>query len=316
MNVPLSSTRLKGCLAVNGWSVAAVFSVKDEGVVFKANWCPLFQSHGQILRLLAECAPLSVPEVLAERTDSRGAWVLMRVIRGQTVQATAERRLLSEMAHQMAGIQTAFSELELDKLETLPRFPKAPEMFAYLLQALRDRYLAIWQQDGAILKRGGREIVAPIPDDFIERLEAQQSRLEDWSDQRDTFGWPMSIHHTDLHPSNAMVEPDGNVRIIDWNRSVMSYPVDSVLWLDTMSDDAQWAGTDTTIQTVKEAYLEAVPWSGDKERVWELSGRLGRIESAYESELLKRTLNYQTDSGGNIASLLWNALGQWVASSD
>ena len=44
--------------------------------------------------------------------------------------------------------------------------------------------------------------------------------------------------------------------------------------------------------------------------------KMGAIESAHKSECLKRTLNYQTDAGGNITLLLVNMVSRWDKEED
>ena len=302
---------LKKILGMNGFSVSAVFDVSGTGVVFKCNWCPLFQQHPRILRLLNEGMPGATPEVIADRVDGRGAWVLTERISGETIQAAGAPDLIGDAARRMGEIQVAFAALREDRVSELRRFPPRTEMLSFLIDTVERKYLETWLRGGAVLTRNGKTRTFDIPDDFLDRLATLGARVSSWEEELAQEGIPDSIHHTDRHPDNAMVTPEGEIKIIDWNRAVLAFPFDSVYWLVSMSDESPWS---LPKSTVRDQYLGVIPWGRPErlaDRVWALGRLVANIESAYESEILKQALNYSEDNGSNIAGLLLNALNRW-----
>ena len=258
--------------------------------------------------------------MLSHQIGDSGTWALFRPIEGKTVQEIGRSSLLLKMAETLAKVQTAFARLPDRQLSGLPQFgnDRIPEMLEFLIKRIRDYYSPLWAASGgALLKRTKEVRIVKIPEEFSLRLESSLRKIEIWVEELENGGWPKSIHHTDFHPGNAILEPNGNLRIIDWDRSVISFPFNSIYWLDVISDESEWHPRPEEKQkpglSVKDVYLDTIPWNSreDRLRAWELGGRIGRITSAYGSELLNDALHRRNRTGGNIALLLANGLKFW-----
>lgn len=218
------------------------------------------------------------------------------------------------MAKTMAHIQIAFAEhIKLQTFD-LPRFQHdIPEMLDFLIERIQDYYFPLWtQQGGTILKRGKTERRIDIPTDFLQQLKNASQKITAWSNALQAGNWPDSICHTDLHPGNAIIEKN-NLRIIDWDQSVVGFPFDAIYWLDTIATEEDWSKDKTETESIKEVYLKRIPWNSYEDRLyaWDLGERLGRINACYESEIRNDALHRKNQQGGNIASLLINALTHW-----
>lgn len=323
VGVASTDVHLVKCFSLSSWSVTALFQIDNPSskVVFKAILLELFSKHPVIYDLLQQCCPDAVPEMISHRIeDGGGAWTLFRSIEGKSVKEIGRSSLLVKMAKTMAMVQTEFAQLSDEQISVLPRFgnDRLPEMLEFLIRRIRDYYLPLWEASGgALLKRRKKERMVEIPENFALRLEASIRKIEIWVAELESGGWPESIHHTDYHPGNTIVEPNGNLRIIDWDRSVVSFPFDSIGWLDVISGGSEWQNDSDEKQepglSLVDVYLDTIPWNSreDRQRAWDLMRRIGSIADAYESELLNDALHRRNRTGGNIAQLLGNSLNVW-----
>lgn len=263
--------------------------------------------------------------MLNSRAYDGGHWTLFQFVDGKSVQEIGNPDLLLQMAKTMAKVQINFVNRSDNRKAELPRFgnSRLPEMLTFLIKRLRDYYLPRWEAaGGALLKRRNQRRMIEIPKNFDLRLESNLPKIETWVKELEAGQWPESVYHTDYHPGNTIVEPNGNLRIIDWDRAVLSFPFDSIGWLNTMSDDDEWRRDPDSDQiskpSPKDVYLDEIPWNSraDRERAWELMSRIGGISDAYESEILNDALRLQNRTSGNIALLLSNALKRWEATDE
>ena len=128
-------------------------------------------------------------------------------------------------------------------------------------------------------------------------------------DELTRSGWPDVIHHTDLHPGNAIVDASGRLRILDWDQAAVGFPCDSVMWLEVFEDQEPWC-QDGGSDTVKTAYLNTVPWGSPdlRSRVWSTAARIGHITSAYQSDRQNLALERTEARGDNIIRLMTGLL--------
>ena len=315
-NVPANRVELIKIFAIKPWLVTALLQVdKQEEVIFKAGRLELFAMKANTYVLLQRCYSQAVPEVIAHQNGANGTWILFKKIIGDSVQDLGRVELLPQMAVVLAEIQVAFAELSQRQVAAISRFQTdhIPDMLLMLIQRIEDYYLPFWKTTGgAILKQGNKERLIEIPENFIARLQANLTQVTTWVEELKASGWPETIWHTDLHPGNAILGADGNMRLIDWDQAVIGLPFASVYWLDSMSTDDEWGGNPPKI-SVKDAYLKRIPWNNraDRLRAWELGERLADLLGAYEYELRSDALKRRSRSGGSVAMLLLNSLQQW-----
>jgi len=297
-------------------SVTASFQIANTQtrVIFKANRVPLFFKSAHVHLQLQECCPQAVPKLIHHQIDTSGLWMLFDPIIGKSVQDLGNHSGLIQMAKTIANIQIAFAKHLKSQTADLPRFQhQIPEMLDFLVKRIQDCYLPLWtKQGGAILKRRQKERLIKISSNVVQQLKSASQKITSWTTELQAGNWPDSICHTDLHPGNAILE-NNNLRIIDWDQSVVGFPFDAIYWLDTIATEEKWSKDETETLSVKETYLKTIPWNSyeDRLRAWELGERIGRINACYESEIRNDALHRKNRQGGNIASLLINALAHW-----
>lgn len=300
------------------WSVTARFSATPEtggtaqAVVFKATLLPLFRDAPLVESLLSRHCPGMAPEVLAWERRDDGTWMLSRAFSGVSVAVTGEMGPLLGMARVLATIQSGIASLSESELASLPRVALRdfPAMFDAVLADVRARHLDFWRGEG-------RDLAAQfsLPTDIAERMDRYRPWIPRWVDELESGGWPLSLDHVDLQSDNAVLQPDGDILLYDWEEANLSCPFFS---LDRLLDDARELGGDEGERQLRSAYLDALPWGtrDARERALTLALCLSPLKHAYEALRLADALGWSEGSPHIAAWALARALPRWQALAD
>jgi len=198
-----------------------------------------------------------------------------------------------------ARIQVAIAATaDLDKAR-IPHLAVAglPALFDTLIEEALDQHAANWAAPGnALVPRFA------TPADFLRHLVPFRRRVRAWTVELLAGGWPDSIDHDDLQGSNAVVRPDGQTLIYDWDESIISCPFFS---LDRLARDTRSFAPCVPPRpapqrdalpftpgelALRDAYTEGIPWntSAARERAFDLAMRLVPIKHAAYDRVLVR----------------------------
>ncbi len=296
---------------VKEWGVTAQFALPQGDpteVVFKASFLPIVSHAPLVYGLLADHCPRNVPSVLASEARRSATFALFRVFTGPEVGSLRSLAALTAIARTMARIQVVLAESVDPRKDLLPRtpVPAIPGFFEGLIQDIQRRYLAIWNANGgAMAKRFG------VPTDLLERLTSFRRSVNQWANELAAGGWPETIDHVDLQETNAVVQPDGEILIYDWEEAVISSPFFS---LDRLLEDARQFG-EAGEWAVRDAYLATVPWNApvDRRRAFDLAMCLGPIKTAHESKVFAEARGWKHGHPAMAARYLTRALPRWEA---
>lgn len=125
----------------------------------------------------------------------------------------------------------------------------------------------------------------------MDQLRYYESAVARWSGELERAGWPLSVDHVDLNPTNGVVRADGTLVLYDWGEAIRSVPFFS---LDRLLHEAREADGQEALDpppgpvetAVRAAYLDALPW-GDRaarERGLMLGLALAPIKLAWEAD--------------------------------
>ena len=295
------------------WGVTARFSVAPvtgepaREVVFKANQLPLFRDAPYVESLLSRHCPGAVPEVLAWEWLGDGTWMLYTAFSGVSAAATQDMAPLLGMARILAAIQTRIAALPQAELSALPRVPLRdfPSMFEAVLADVRARYLTFWHGEGA-------ELAAQfsLPEDIDDLMESFRDWVGRWVYELEAGDWPLSLDHVDLQADNAVLQPNGDILIYDWEEANLSCPFFS---LDRLLDDARELSGENGERQLRAAYLDALPWGmrAARERALDLALCLSPLKHAHEAMRLADALGWSEGAPHICAWALARALPRW-----
>jgi hypothetical protein len=315
------------------WGVTARFAVAATAgdldasdlpteVVFKASCLPLFAAAPALYDLLWRHCAEAVPHPLASAMRGDCACTLFQPFDGPTVAAVGELAPLLALARTLAHIQANMAVLPASETAGLPHTPveRMPELFEAVLRDVRERYLALWDGEGSELAAQFR-----LPPDLPAQMEAHRESVARWTAELLAGEWPTSIDHVDLHDDNAVIQPDGDILIYDWEEATLGCPFFS---LDRLLDDARvldgaaplTAGDTPPLITPSElalraAYQDALPWGtpSGRERALDLALCVAPIKTAYEGILLAEALGWEEGMPHIAAWALGRALARWRA---
>ena len=295
----------------NAWGVTARFVAHgDTGateVVLKANFLPMSFSGAAVYELLGRRCPDDVPHLLASVEEPRRRWALFAAFEGETVGSIGELGPLVEVARTIARIQVTVAGSPEMLTSDLPRSPieRMPDVYDALLANVERRFVAATGGDAeAFATAHGLPAVA------LSTLRAGRPDVARWCEELAAGPWPPSIHHVDLHPNNAVLRQDGTVLIFDWEEGDLGFPL---FVLDKLLLAAEeWWGVDGA-STVRDAYLDALPWGtrGERERAFAVAQLLSPFR--YAAADLRFADAMAWDPAGQVARWLGVALRRWAA---
>ncbi|MFI5274774.1 MAG: hypothetical protein ACHQ4H_17220 [Ktedonobacterales bacterium] len=295
---------------------------RGEEVIFKACALPLFAAAPRIAALLARVAPGSVPEVYGWAQRGAQTWTLFHTFEGRSLEELRALEPLLALAQTLARVQVAVAHAPEAERVGLPRLPveRLPDLFEEVLRDVRERQMAYWAGPG-------REMARPfaLPADLPARLEAVRPWIAAWTEELRAGPWPETIDHVDLHWDNAVLQPNGEVLIFDWEEATLSAPFFS---LDRLLNDAReldlgeaaaWSlAPDAPLYTpseraLRDAYLAALPWGTpvERARAFTLAMALAPIKTAYEGQVFGDALGWGAGSPFGTAWALARALPRW-----
>src|SRR5215210_892984 len=249
------------------WGLTARFALnlnsEPAAVVFKASFLPPTFTASAPYRLLGHSCANLVPELLAWTDEPRRRWMLFGAFNGSVMGSLENPSALPQIAQTMARIQAAAAAANNGWLDGLPRVPVAriTEMYDELASDMRNRYVTEWQASGSNLLRE-----LGMPEDVTKRLGTYRPRVRRWAAELEWGQWPLSIHHVDLHANNAVLLPDGEVLIYDWEEADIGFPFFSLDKLLLAAEDPKVGGSPATAAAVRDTYLDALPWGTREER--------------------------------------------------
>ena len=285
-------TRIYG---IKDWGVTACFSVgyssNVETVVFKSPLLPLSFPCGIVYDLLSNHCSGAVPSLLAWTELDGRRWLLFRPFQGERIQNLNSVEALCDLARTYADIQMTIADLPAQLKASIPCQPVTTLITHYkeLLIAVEDRYLDFWRTEN------GHEVEGGSSSSVLVRLKACRSLVVDWVEELAAGDWPISINHIDLHPNNAVMQPEGKVLIYDWDEAFLGLPflsLDKLLSAaQELADEAEmFAGVKgkagqvcDPVSAVRQAYLDSLSCGTvtARERAFDLSHLLSPIHRAY-----------------------------------
>jgi hypothetical protein len=173
-------------LQAKEWGITLQFDTHDGAVVFKSSFPVMFPLSPQIARMLYTVASEHVPRLIASREHDEQQWELFQFVDGTVVQMLGPE-MFPDVASTLAHVQAVASDADLSSLPTLP------------VTAVPGRLMSD---------------IADQPADLRHRVEKALPKLEAWAVE--LADWPTSIDHPDMNMSNAIVQPDGVIVIVDW----------------------------------------------------------------------------------------------------
>lgn len=294
------------------WGLTARFALSPHSgppaVVFKASFLPTAFTASAPYRLLGRsCADL-VPELLAWTDEPGRRWMLFSAFDGSVIGSLEDPGMLPRIARTMAQIQAAAAAAQSGGSEDLPRVPvsRITEMYEELASDVRTRYITEWRASGSgLLQELG------IPEDVAKRLETCRPLVREWAAELERDQWPLSIHHVDLHANNAVLKPDGEVLVYDWEEADLGFPFFSLDKLLLAAEDTETDGSPAAAAAVRDAYTETLPWRTreERERAFELALLLSPIRYAYADRLFAQALGW--NAAEPVAPWVALALRRW-----
>jgi hypothetical protein len=298
-------------LQAKDWGVTAVFATDslafpERLVVFKACCVSIFRDAPRIAEILDRSCPGHVPRVLAWRQDHAQTWTLFQPFSGPTAKSVGTPQALIDLARTMAYIQVTVSERrsELESLTHL-RVREIPTLLESVLAYVREKHERYW-----VGQEGPRAELMPDLPRVLERARAFHSLVERWAEELAADGWPDSLDHPDLHADNAVIQPDGRLLIFDWEEAIVTLPF---LSLGELLANAS-TYSNTTVASVRRAYLEALPWGSfvQRARALDLALLLLPIKKAHEYRQLDRAIGREAGNR-HLALILTDVVHRWEA---
>lgn len=293
----------------NAWGCTARFAATLDSatteVVFKANFLPLSFTGSAVYELLGRCCPGDVPEILASVEEPGRRWELFAVFVGDTVGSLGALESMADVARTIARVQTAVAGCPGLDTANLPITPveRLPALYDELLTAIQVRFLpAVGGDEHAFALAHG------LPRDAVHTLATMRPTVSRWADELAAGPWPLSTHHVDLHPNNAVRRPGGSTLIFDWEEADLGFPL---FVLDKLLVEAdRWWGP-TGADAVRAAYLDALPWGSndERERAFDLAQLLSPIRFASADFRFADAMGW--DPTEQIATWLALALRRW-----
>jgi len=211
------SAEMHEILRIKNWGVTARFG----SVVLKVAFTPLFPQVVGVHNVLKLITPKAAPRLIAsEELDGR-LLTLFEFLPGVTAEETGTAEALVATACELARVQTAAAKLDLSGLPVL----NVGEILNLLLE------------DG----------LSDQPIELVEWLHEAEPTIQ--LDARALAKFPLSLDHPAVNESNARVQQDGSVMLIDWEEATVGCPFFS---LDRFLDDARKY---SAVGLVCEAYL-------------------------------------------------------------
>ncbi len=311
---------------IKDWGVTACFSVGNssnvENVVFKSPLLPLSFPCGIVYELLSNHCSGAVPNLLA-RTELEGCrWLLFRPFQGERIQNLNSVEALCDLARAYADIQTTIADLPAQLKTQIPGQTVTTLIARYeeLLITVEDRYLDFWRTENSHEVEGGSS--PPV----LDRLKACRSWVVDWVEELVAGNWPISINHIDLHPNNAVMQPEGQVLIYDWDEALLGFPF---LSLDKLLSAAQELAEEAEVfagekgadgqvwdpvSAVRQAYLNSLSWGTltAREQAFDLANLLSPIHRAYADWCWLQAMGWgPEEEAKSLARCLIGAVENW-----
>jgi len=108
-----------------------------------------------------------------------------------------------------------------------------------------------------------------------------------------------------------VLKSDGQVLIYDWEEADLGFPLFSLDKLLLAAEDPERGGSPAAAITVRDAYLEALPWKTreEKERAFDLGPLLSPIRYTYADKLFAEALGWK--AAEPVATWVALALRRW-----
>jgi len=226
------------------------------GVVLKVAYTPLFPQVVGVHKVLDLIEPKAAPSLIAHDELDGQHLTLFEFLPGVTAEESGTSEALVAVASELARVQTAASKLDLSGLPVLP----VEEIVNLLLE----------------------DDLSDLPIELVQWLNKAESALR--LDARALAEFPLSLDHPDVNASNAMVQQDGTIILLDWEEATVGCPFFS---LDRLLGEAR---EQSAVNPVCEAYLENLPW-GNREGL-ERAMRLVPLKLAWENRTYARKLGW------------------------
>lgn len=309
--------RVVGPVAIhraNAWGLTARFAATAGSltteVVLKANSLPMSFTGAAAYQLLGLCCPGAVPKLLASVEEPGRRWELFGVFAGDIVGSIGELEPVVDVARTIASIQATVAACDGRDAADLPRTPVEQ------LSPMFDELMA--RVEGSARHAVGGQAQAPDQPDELSihewrTLAAARPAVAQWADELAARPWPLSIHHVDLHPNNAVRLPDGGTLIFDWEEADLGFPL---FVLDKLLLEAdRWWG-EAGAAAVRAAYLDALPWAdrAERERAFDVALLLSPIRYAHADLRFADAMGWEPHR--QIASWLRLAVRRWETVRD
>jgi len=239
-------------LRIKNWGVTARFG----SVVLKVAYTPLFPQVVGVHKVLELIEPKAAPSLIAHHERDGQHLTLFEFLPGVTAEDTGTSEALVAVAGELARVQTAASKLDLSGLPVLP----VEEIVNLLLE----------------------DDLSDLPIELVQWLRKAESAFR--LDASALAESPLSLDHPDVNASNAMVQPDGDIILLDWEEATVGCPFFS---LDRLLGEAR---EQSVVNPVCEAYLENLPW-GTREGL-ERAMRLVPLKLAWDNRTYARKLGW------------------------
>ena len=239
-------------LRIKSWGVTARFG----SAVLKVAYTPLFPQVVDVHKVLKLIEPKAAPRLIAHVELDGQHLTLFEFLPGSTAEESGTSEALVAVAGELARVQTAASKLDLSGL---PAFPVEDIVNLLLEDDLSD-----------------------LPTELVQWLRKTEDAFR--LDARALAEFPVSLDHPDVNASNAIVQPDGNVILLDWEEVTVGC---SYFSLDRLLDEAR---EQSAVDAVCEAYLKNLPW-GTREGL-ERAMRLVPLKLAWENRTYARKLGW------------------------
>ena len=234
------------------WGVTSRFG----DVVLKVAYSPIFPQIVDVYGVLAQIEPKAAANLLAHAETDGQYFNLFEFLPGETAEAKGTSEALVAVARELARVQAATSKMDLSALPVVP------------VEGVVDLLL---QDD-----------LSDQPSEIVEWLHEAAASLR--LDAVALAKLPLSLDHPDVNASNAMLQQDGTVILLDWEEATVGCPIFS---LERLLGDAREHGN---VEAVCDAYLGTLPW-GDRDDL-ERAMRLAPLKLAWEFRTFARKLGW------------------------
>jgi thiamine kinase-like enzyme len=239
-------------LRIKSWGVTARFG----SVVLKVAYTPLFPQVVGVHNVLKLIEPKAAPRLIANGELDGQFLTLFEFLPGVTAEESGTSEALVAVAGELARVQTSASKLDLSGLPVL----HVGEVLNLLLE----------------------DDLSDQPIELVQWFHKAESALR--LDARALAEFPLSLDHPDVNASNAMVQQDGDIVLLDWEEATVGCPFFS---LERLVEEAR---EHSAVDPVCEAYLENLPW-GNREGV-ERAMRFVPLKLAWENRTFARKLGW------------------------